>query len=107
MELITIVQSVPGNISEKTKGIPSSDVLECIGTIKPNISCTLVGDKTVDNSYVVVASPVGGAPTTSSFSTIDIMPGFNGLGKDNCKTRWETFKVLGFGVAYIRGLMEL
>ena len=34
-----------------------------------NISRTLVGDKIVDNSDVVVASPVGAAPTTSSFST--------------------------------------
>ena len=44
-------------------------------TIKPiyrktsNISCTLVGKKIVDNSDVVGASPVGAAPTTSSFST--------------------------------------
>ena len=30
---------------------------------------TLVGDKIVDNSDVVGASPVGAAPTTSSFST--------------------------------------
>ena len=34
-----------------------------------NISRTLAGDKIVDNSYVVGASPVGAAPTTSSFST--------------------------------------
>ena len=34
-----------------------------------NISRTLVGNKIVDNSYVVGASPVGAAPTTSSFST--------------------------------------
>ena len=34
-----------------------------------NISCTLVGNKIVDNSDVVGASPVGAAPTTSSFST--------------------------------------
>ena len=30
------------------------------------------------------------------------MPGFNGLGKDDRKTRRETFKFLGFGVAHIR-----
>ena len=35
----------------------------------PNISRTLVGDKIDDNSDVVGASPVGAAPTTSSFST--------------------------------------
>ena len=34
-----------------------------------NISGTLVGNKVVDNSDVVGASPVGAAPTTSSFST--------------------------------------
>ena len=33
------------------------------------ISHTLVGNKIVDNSDVVGASPVGVAPTTSSFST--------------------------------------
>ena len=34
-----------------------------------NISRTLIGYKIVDNSDVVGASPVGAAPTTSSFST--------------------------------------
>ena len=34
-----------------------------------NISRTLVGNKIVYNSDVVGASPVGAAPTTSSFST--------------------------------------
>ena len=34
-----------------------------------NISRTLVGNKIVDNSDVVGASPVGAAPSTSSFST--------------------------------------
>ena len=34
-----------------------------------NISHTSVGNKIVDNSDVVGASPVGAAPTTSSFST--------------------------------------
>ena len=34
-----------------------------------NISRTLEGNKIVDNSDVVGASPVGAAPTTSSFST--------------------------------------
>ena len=34
-----------------------------------NISHTLVGNKIADNSDVVGASPVGAAPTTSSFST--------------------------------------
>ena len=34
-----------------------------------NIRCTLVGNEIVDHSDVVGASPVGAAPTTSSFST--------------------------------------
>ena len=34
-----------------------------------NISRTLVGHEIVDHSDVVGASPVGAAPTTSSFST--------------------------------------
>ena len=34
-----------------------------------NISRTLAGNKIVDNSDVVGASPIGAAPTTSSFST--------------------------------------
>ena len=34
-----------------------------------NISRTLESNKIVDNSDVVGASPVGAAPTTSSFST--------------------------------------
>ena len=50
----------------------------------------LVGNKIVDHSVVVGASPVGAAPITSSFSTWT--PDFNALGKDNCKMRRETFK---------------
>ena len=34
-----------------------------------NIRHTLVGNKIVDHSDVIGASPVGAAPTTSSFST--------------------------------------
>ena len=33
-----------------------------------NIRCTVAGNKIVDHSDVVGASPVGAAPTTSSFS---------------------------------------
>ena len=43
----------------------------CLDTYRKtsNISRTLVGNKIVDNSDVVGASPVGAAPTTSSLST--------------------------------------
>ena len=53
-----------------------------------NIRCSLVGNKIIDHSDVVGTSPVGAAPTTSSFLT----PGFNRLHKDNCKTGRKTFK---------------
>ena len=55
-----------------------------------NISRTSVGNKIIDHSDVIGASPDGAAPTTSSF--LDLTPGFNGLGRDNCKTRRETVK---------------
>ena len=55
-----------------------------------NIRRTLVGNDIVDHSGVVGASPVGAAPTTSSFSILT--HGFNELGKDNCGPRRETFK---------------
>ena len=55
-----------------------------------NIRRALVGNKIVDHSDVIGASPVGAAPTTSSFSTST--PGFIGLSKDICKVRRETFK---------------
>ena len=52
----------------------NKQLLQVLGTEKyyrktSNISRTLVGNKIVDNSDVVGASPVGAAPTTSSFST--------------------------------------
>ena len=65
-----------------------------------NISCTLVGNKIVDHSDVVGASPVGAAPTACSFLT----PGLDGLDKDNCKMRQETFKFWDL-VPYTRDLM--
>ena len=46
-------------------GITSQDT--CHQT--SNIIHTLIGNKIVDHSDVVGASPVGAAPTTSSFST--------------------------------------
>ena len=46
-----------------------------------NISHILVGNKIVDHSDVVGASPVGAAPTTSSFSTEHL--GFRGQLQDD------------------------
>ena len=45
-----------------------------------NISRTILGNKTVDHSDVVLQQH------------LHFLPGFNGLGKDNCKTRREAFK---------------
>ena len=55
-----------------------------------NIIHTLVGNNIFDHSDVVGASPVGAA--ANYIFILDLAPGFNGLGKDNCKTRQETFK---------------
>ena len=58
-----------------------------------NISRTLVGSKIVDNSDVVGASPVGAAPTTSSFSTYHL------ASMDWAKTTaWGYKKYLSFGI---------
>ena len=56
-----------------------------------NITCTLVGNDIVDHSDVVGASHVGTVQLHlhSRLKT----PGFNGMGKDNCKIRRETFKL--------------
>ena len=47
-----------------------------------DIRCTLVGNKIVDHSDVVGASPVGAAPTTSSFSKLKLSQEM----KNYCKT---------------------
>ena len=64
-----------------------------------NIGHTLTGNKIVDHSDVVGAAPV------NYIFILNLTPDFNGLDKDNCKMRWETFIVLGLGVSYIRELM--
>ena len=56
-----------------------------------NISCTSVGNKIVDHSDVVGASPVGGRCSNYIF-ILDLTPGFKGLDKDNYKIRRETFR---------------
>ena len=58
----------------------------------------LIGIPIVDHSDVVAASPVG-----STYIFIgDLIPGFSGLGRENCMTGIKTFKFLRFGAAYIR-----
>ena len=53
------------------------------------ISRNEIINKIVDYSDAVGVSPVGAAPTTSSF--LDLTPGSNGLGRDNC-TETRKFK---------------
>ena len=48
---------------------PTPFLFEIVYTLKPLIEDTFVGNKIVDHSDVAGASPVGAAPTTSSFST--------------------------------------
>ena len=52
-----------------TQGTRASAAMVLTYRKTSNIKCTLVGNKIVDHSDVVGASPVGAAPTTSSFST--------------------------------------
>ena len=56
-----------------------------------------MGDKIVDHSYVVGAPPV--ALCSNYIFILDLIPGFKGLGKGNCKRRRE---VLGLDASYIR-----
>ena len=58
-----------------------------------NIRCTLVDNIIVNNSDVVGASPSSTTPTISSLLNY-LTHGFNGLGNNNCKTRWETVQFL-------------
>ena len=66
-----------------------------------NLRHSLVGNKTIDHSDVVGASPVGAAPTTSSFSTYH-------LASINCTDNWldliKNTWIWGFGASYIRDL---
>ena len=65
-----------------------------------NISRTLVANKIVDHSDVVRDAR---RCCSNYILILDLTPGFNGLGKDNYKTRREPFK-FGFGASCIRGL---
>ena len=66
-----------------------------------NISRTLVGNKIIDHSDVVGASPVGAAPTTSSFSTEHLAS----IYCTKTTAKWdEEHLSLRFGATYIRDL---
>ena len=64
---------------------------------------TLIGNKIVDHSDAS-ASMICCRYCSNYIFILDLTPGINGLGKDSCKMRRETFKVLGFDAAYFRGL---
>ena len=53
-----------------------------------NIRCT-IGNKIVDQSDVIGASPLR---CCNYIFILNLTPGFNGLGKETCKTRQGTFK---------------
>ena len=69
-------------------------------------SRTLVGNKLVDHSDREWRCSWSSADRwcANYIFILDWTPGFNGLGKDNYKTRRETFKFLWSGATYIRGL---
>ena len=50
-----------------------------------NISCTPIGNKIVDHSDAVGASPVQLWGCSNYIFTLNLTPGFSGLGKDNYK----------------------
>ena len=57
------------SVSSIPEKIPSKHLIKSRYRQVSNIRHTLAGNKFVDHSDVVGASPVGAAPTTSSFST--------------------------------------
>ena len=56
------------------------------------ISRTLADNEIVDHSDVVGASPTLYRRCSNYIFILDLTPGINRLGKDNCKTRRETLK---------------
>ena len=77
---------------------PISTKLKYIET--SNIICTSVGNKIVDHSDVLGASPGGAAPTTAIF-ILDFILGFKGLGRGDEMKR-ETFKCWDLVAIYQR-----
>ena len=69
LKVITQPISPPNRIVSMTACMPPDVKRTKIYRQVSNIRRTLVGNKIVDNSDVVGASPVGAIPTTSSLST--------------------------------------
>ena len=53
-----------------------------------DIKCILEGNKIVDHSDAIES--IAWWSCSNYIFILELTPGFNGLGKDNCKTRWET-----------------
>ena len=66
--IVVKTMAVHGLVMQGTRSWAALDVSTIYHQVS-NIRRTLTGYKTVDHSDVVGASPVGAAPTTSSFST--------------------------------------
>ena len=64
--------------------------INCVYCETPNIRGTLVGNKIVGHSDLARASPVVAAQNYTFI--LYLTPGFNGLRKNNCSMRRETFK---------------
>ena len=69
-----------------------------------DISRTIVGNEIVDHSNVVVVSPVG---ATNYIFIIDLTPGFNALGNENCKKGRATFKLWDLVCFILEGSMVM
>ena len=77
LQVVQPLANIPGVSLNNRRHLNRNWVSSCVSNNTPlsayrktsNIRRTLVGNKTVDHSDVVRASPVGAAPTTSSFST--------------------------------------
>ena len=66
-----------------------TEASELITCQTSNIRHTLVGNIIVDNRR---SWSIACRRCSNYIFIINLTPGFNGLGKDNCKTRWETLK---------------
>ena len=83
------------------------DILKKIKALTTsNISRTLAGNKIVDHWDVIGASPVGAAPTTSSFST-KYLASMDWTKTSIYKAKQETFHVWDLVPSYIRDLTVL
>ena len=85
-ELKTHIWSVMRNFIKCKTNFSSSWTIQLYCQIS-NISGTLVGNKIVDHSDVVGATC---RYCSNYIFILNLTPGFNGLGKDDCKTRGET-----------------